>query len=84
MKCAAPTHAVHASGHTDLRIARLDPTDAARYGDVLIEAFDMPTDSALPAWCASQVSIPGFQMYGAWDGDVLAATAALYLSLIHI
>ena len=65
VKCAAPTQAVHANGHTDLRVAQLDPTDAAHYGDVIIEAFEMPTDSALPPWCASQVSIPGFQMYGA-------------------
>ncbi len=78
MKCAARAQDVHAETRTDLRITRLDPTEARAYGDVMIEAFEMPTDSALPAWCASQLGIPGFQMYGAWDGDVLAATASLY------
>lgn len=78
VKFAAPIEDVHAATATDLRIAPIELADARRYADLMIEVFEMPADSALPDWSASQVGIPGFQMYGAWDGDTLAATACLY------
>ena len=78
VKFAAPIEDVHADPATDLRIAPIDLADAHRYADLMIEVFEMPADSALPEWAATQVGIPGFQMYGAWDGDALAAVACLY------
>ena len=78
VKFAAPVEAVHAEAGTDLRIAPLDRGDARRYADLMVEAFEMPADSALPEWVTTQVDLPNFHMYGAWDGDVLVAAACLY------
>jgi GNAT superfamily N-acetyltransferase len=78
VKFAAPIEEVHADPATDLRIAPLDLSDGRRYGDLMVDVFEMPKDSALSEWCATQLGIPGFHMYGAWDGEQLAATACLY------
>ena len=78
VKFAARTADLHPAATTDLRIAPVDPGDAQRWGEVMTEGFEMPMDSALPAWYGTLPSIPGFRTYGAWDGDALVAGSGLF------
>jgi len=78
VKFAARTQDLHAGATTDLRIAPIGESDARRYADLMIDVFEMPNETALTDWVQTQLRIPGFQMYGAWDGDALVATACLF------
>jgi len=66
--------------HTDLRIARLGPEDAAEYARVIRTGFGMPADPAMEAWFAE---VPTYDddwvTYGAWAGDDLAGVANLFV-----
>lgn len=61
---------------TDLRIQRIDPTDAAPFGQMVAPHFDWPSpmDEAL----AGTVGRPGWRHYFAYDGDVPVAAAGLF------
>jgi hypothetical protein len=63
---------------TDLRISRIDSTTAMRSGEIVAEAFGMPLSVA--PWFASTVSRSGWLHYGAFDGDQLVATTAVYVN----
>ena len=80
VKFAARTEDVRADAVTDLRIARIGESDARRYADLMVDVFEMPKGTALTDWAETETRIPGFQMYGAWDGDSLVATACLFVA----
>lgn len=63
---------------TDLRIERARPTLAASFADLLVPAFDWPEH--VHAWLTRLVGRPGWRHYVAFDGDVPAAMAALYVT----
>ena len=61
---------------TDLRVERVGPDHAATFAKLAAPAFDWP--DAVQPWLAQLVGRPGWHHYLAVDGDVPAATAALY------
>ena len=63
---------------TDLRIRQLTSSDAERSGQIVAEAFDMPM--TISPWVASFVGRPGWTHFGAFDGEQLVASTALYAS----
>ena len=62
---------------TDLRIDSVSTSGAERFGSVACEGFRMPP-SLIPMMAAA-VGRPGWHHYMAWDGDMPAATAALFV-----
>jgi hypothetical protein len=64
--------------NTDLEIRQLGNADADRSGEIVAEAFDMPM--SITPWIASFVGRPGWTHFGAFDGDQLVASTALYVS----
>jgi GNAT superfamily N-acetyltransferase len=63
---------------TDLNIRQLTSADAQRSAEIVAEAFDMPM--SISPWVASFVGRPGWTHFGAFDGDQLVASTALYVS----
>ena len=61
---------------TRLRIAEVGPSEADRFGEVQAEGMGMPPSMA--AWCALQVTAPGWRAYAAYDGDEMVAIASLF------
>ncbi|NEA30801.1 GNAT family N-acetyltransferase [Streptomyces sp. SID13031] len=68
---------------SSLRIGPVDPADSdghRAWADIQILAFEMPDPEGLLAeMLAALTVVPGFQAYGAWDGDKLVATGGLYV-----
>jgi len=62
---------------TDLRVDALAPAQAPAFARVVRTAFGFPP--SLEAWVASTVGRPGWRHFGAWDGDMLVATGALFV-----
>lgn len=63
---------------TDLQIRQLTNADAERSGEIVAESFGMPMSVA--PWFASFVERPGWTHFGAFDGEKLVASGAVYLS----
>jgi len=63
---------------TDLEIRQLATARALRSGEIVAEAFQMPKE--LAPWIASTVGRPGWIHVGAFDGQDLVGSAALYVS----
>ncbi|ADB32263.1 GCN5-related N-acetyltransferase [Kribbella flavida DSM 17836] len=66
------------SAETDLRIAPVEPVDAAEWAAVLVRGFGMPVELIAPM-VEGLVGQPGWTAYGAWDGDTLVGAAGLLL-----
>ncbi|MFF5079379.1 GNAT family N-acetyltransferase [Actinoplanes sp. NPDC000266] len=64
---------------TDLRIGRVEPRDAAEWGEVILAGFGAP-GTALSEMIANSVSNPAFHAFAAWDGDTMVAGGNL---LVH-
>ena len=63
---------------TQLRVAHVEPQQAGAFAQVVREGFGMPP--VLDEWIASTVGRAGWHHYGAWDGDDLVATGALFVN----
>jgi GNAT superfamily N-acetyltransferase len=63
-------------GTTDLTIRRLTTADAAAWWSVLEEGIGL-TDARLAAVLEAGLQDPLTQVYGAWDGEVLAGAGAV-------
>jgi GNAT superfamily N-acetyltransferase len=61
---------------TDLRVDKLSAREAERSGEIVAESFDMPM--SLAPWFASVVGRPGWTHFGAFDGEQLVGSAAIY------
>lgn len=61
---------------TGLRVARIESEHAQAFAQVVREAFGMPP--TVDEWIASTVGHAGWYHYGAWDGNDLVATGALF------
>jgi len=65
-----------ALSQTTLRVAQAEPRHASAFAQVVREGFGMPP--TVDEWIASTVGRAGWYHYGAWDGDDLVATGALF------
>ena len=63
---------------TDLEVRQLTSADALRSGEIVAESFGMPLD--LAPWFGSIVGQAGWVHFGAYDGDKLVSSAAIYVS----
>lgn len=61
---------------TDLRLARLDSAHEAAFGDVVVGGFGWPEQ--MRHWVGALIGRPGWLHYGAFLGERLVATSALY------
>jgi GNAT superfamily N-acetyltransferase len=61
---------------TDLRIAEVPAEEADELGRVQCVGMEMPP--FLAAWCARQVTEPGWRAYAAYDGDRMVAMGSLF------
>jgi GNAT superfamily N-acetyltransferase len=61
---------------TDLSVTEISPEDADVFARVVREAYGFPP--AVEGWAAAPVGRPGWKHYGAWDGDTLVATGAMF------
>jgi ribosomal protein S18 acetylase RimI-like enzyme len=65
---------------TTLRVGQIGDADTAAWAAVQIEAFEFEdADGRMAEMLASIGRIENVTAYGAWDGDVLVATGALYV-----
>ena len=64
--------------NTDLDVRQLSSVDALRSGEIVAESFNMPME--LSPWFASIVGKPGWTHFGAYDGDKLVSSTAIYIS----
>jgi len=62
---------------TDLHVRELGPPDAKRFGAVVAAAFGLP--EVMATWSATLVGRPRWSAYGAFDGDALVGTGALFV-----
>jgi GNAT superfamily N-acetyltransferase len=67
-----------AAAECDLRIERIGSEWADAWAAVLGSAFGYPEDAH--AWPAATVGRPGWMHYGAFDGNELVGTAALFVA----
>jgi len=65
---------------SDLRVDLVADADHDEFARVMCVGFGMPLDSPLPGWFRGVPgqAAAGFRAYGAWQGDVLVATATLF------
>ncbi len=65
---------------TTLRVGPVDDADMAAWAAVQIEAFELhDPDGRMAEMLASVNDIDAVTAYGAWDGDLLVATGALFV-----
>jgi hypothetical protein len=62
---------------TDLRVDVIGPDDASDFASVLLAGFGMP--ELFRPFGEAQVVMPGWSTYGAFDGDTLVGTGAMYM-----
>ena len=65
------------AARTDLHITPLGAAHAEEFGRVNAEAFGYPPTMA--AWSSRLVGRPGWQFFGAFDGETLAGVAGLHV-----
>lgn len=68
--------ALELSNPTDFNVTEIDPVDADVFARVVREAYGFPP--AADGLIAAPIGRPGWKHYGAWDGDDLVATGAIY------
>jgi GNAT superfamily N-acetyltransferase len=78
VKLAAPIEQVRPSASTRLRVAPVEPGDAAAWADVLLRGFGMPT-VGLGEMLGAAVANPAFRPYGVWDGADLVGGGNLFV-----
>lgn len=61
---------------TSLRVAEVDVHDAEEWAAVLVQGFGMPQEQVAPA-VQGAAGLPGWSMFGAFDGDRMVAAAGL-------
>jgi hypothetical protein len=62
---------------TDLRVELVGPDRAAEFASVVLEGFGLPEQ--LRPFAEAECAMPGWTTYGAFDGDRLVASAALFV-----
>ncbi len=67
------------SPESELRVAKVEASDADEWATVLTRGFGMPVDQVVPM-VKGVVGLPGWTAYGAWDGDQMVAAASLLIT----